>query len=74
MDNETFEGEVLDRLQQIIEMLASILPEACIEEAEAARAPLPGPEPAQARDAYGILEEMQDDYHTAMDKWHLEHG
>ncbi|UPU34101.1 hypothetical protein M1B72_11610 [Geomonas paludis] len=74
MDDETFKKEVLDRLQQIMEMLASILPEACIEEVEEVQAPLPSPEPAQATDAYGILEEMQDDYRTAMDKWNLEHG
>ncbi|WP_224982387.1 hypothetical protein [Geomonas agri] len=74
MDDETFKNEVLDRLQQIIEMLTSILPEACLEEVEETPAPLTRPEVEQARNPYGIGEEMQDDYRSALEKWKLEHG
>ncbi|MBU5637614.1 hypothetical protein KOM00_12830 [Geomonas sp. Red69] len=74
MDDETFKNEVLDRLQQIIEMLTSILPEACIEEAGETPASLAATETAQASNPYGIDEEMQDGYRFAREKWNLEHG
>ncbi|MBU5614069.1 hypothetical protein [Geomonas azotofigens] len=73
MDDDTFKNEVLNRLQQIMEMLTSILPEACVEELDEARDPVATPKVAQASDAYGIHDEMQDDYRTAMEKWNLEH-
>lgn len=75
MDDETFKSEVLDRLQQIMEMLAAaILPEASIEETEEAPKPHAVPEPVQAGASYGILDEMQDDYRSALEKWNLKHG
>ncbi|MBJ6800936.1 hypothetical protein [Geomonas propionica] len=74
MDDETFKNEVLGRLQQIMEMLASVLPEACIEEVEEEPAPLPRIEAEQAHNPYGIGEEMQDDYRSALEKWNQKHG
>lgn len=74
MDDETFKKEVLDRLQQIIEMLASILPEACIEEPEETTATTVERVRNRPGEAYSILEEMQDNYQYAAEKWQREHG
>lgn len=74
MDDETFKKEVLDRLQQIIEMLASILPEACIEEPEETAEATDGGTRNGTTEAYSVLEEMQDTYQYAMEKWQREHG
>ncbi|QXE92084.1 hypothetical protein [Geomonas subterranea] len=71
MDDETFKNEVLDRLQQIMDMLAGLLPEACIEDPE--EAPV-SPAAPQVSDTYGIRQELQDDYDCALEKWKLEHG
>lgn len=74
MDDETFKKEVLDRLQQIIEMLTSFLPEALVEEPEE-RGPIEESKAAgQAGEAYSIDEEMQDNYSFAIEKWKQEHG
>ena len=74
MDDEIFKKEVLDRLQQIIEMLASILPEACIEEPEETAAITDKGEQNRPDEAYSMLEEMQDNYRFAVEKWQREHG
>jgi hypothetical protein len=74
MDDETFKREVLDRLQQIIEMLTSILPEACIEEPAETTATTDGGVRNRADEAYSMLEEMQDNYQYAAEKWQREHG
>ncbi|WP_136513498.1 hypothetical protein [Geomonas edaphica] len=74
MDDETFKKEVLDRLQQIIEMLTSILPEACIEEPEETTATADIVMLNRADEAYSMLEEMQDNYQYAVEKWQREHG
>ncbi|TGU72686.1 hypothetical protein E4633_10330 [Geomonas terrae] len=74
MDDETFKKEVLDRLQQIIETLTSILPEACIEEPEGTTATADRGVRNRADEAYSMLEEMQDNYQFAVEKWQREHG
>ena len=74
MDDETFKKEVLDRLQQIIEMLTSFLPEACVEEPEERGAIEENKVAGQASEAYSIGEEMQDSYRFAIEKWKQEHG
>jgi len=74
MDDETFKKEVLDRLQQIIEMLTSFLPEACVEEPEERGAIEESKAAGQASEAYSIGEEMQDSYRFAIEKWKQEHG
>lgn len=73
MDDETFKKEVLDRLQQIIEMLTSFLPEALVEEPEE-RGPTESKAAGQTSEAYPIGEEMQDNYRFAIEKWKQEHG
>ncbi|TSK08137.1 MAG: hypothetical protein FPO08_02140 [Geobacter sp.] len=74
MDDETFKKEVLDRLQQIIEMLTSILPEAGIEEPAETTAATGIGVRNRADEAYSMLEEMQDNYQYAAEKWQREHG
>lgn len=73
MDDETFKKEVLDRLQQIIEMLTSFLPEALVEESEE-RGTTESKAAGEAGEAYSIGEEMQDNYRFAIEKWKQEHG
>lgn len=71
MDDETFKKELLGRLDQIIELLTSALPEACLEEPEPDRMP-PVASDAAARAAnptYLIGDELQDDYDCALQKW-----
>lgn len=73
MDDETFKSEVLARLQQIMEMLTSILPEACVEEAE--QDLVPGTvEPLTGSAPYSIGEEMQENYRSAIEKWQQQRG
>lgn len=74
MDDETFKNEVLYRLRQIMEMLTSILPEACIEEPEESAPPESGREARETSEAYSIGEEMQDNYLFAIEKWKQERG
>lgn len=73
MDDETFKKEVLSRLDQIIELLSATLPEACIDES-ADGLPESGSEAAaiEAMPTYLIVDEMQDDYKTAVRKWERE--
>jgi len=61
MDDETFKIEVLSRLDQIIELLQSALPEASLEEPEAEQGKAEGP-------VYSLNDEMQD----AMQRWQQE--
>jgi hypothetical protein len=73
MDDETFKKEVLNRLDQIIELLSATLPEACLDES-ADDLPESGSEAAsiEAMPTYLIVDEMQDDYKTAMRNWERE--
>ena len=63
MDDETFKTELLSRLDQIIELLQSALPEVCIEETEEESGRTEGP-------VYSISDEMQD----ATQRWKQESG
>lgn len=81
MDDETFRKDVLNRLDQIIELLSSALPEACIEEPEGeVDAEAPGAATGGAfgePDAAGVRpfligDEMQEDYRFAMQRWEQE--
>lgn len=74
MNDEAFKKEVLERLRQTIEMLASTLPEACIEEPEETAATADNAVRKATGEAYSILEEMQDNYQNAIDKWQRERG
>lgn len=74
MNDDTFKNEVLDRLRQIMEMLASLLPEACVEEPEESGAPDGGHPPAKAAEGFSIENEMQENYRFAVEKWKEEHG
>uniref|UniRef100_C6E9D9 Uncharacterized protein n=1 Tax=Geobacter sp. (strain M21) TaxID=443144 RepID=C6E9D9_GEOSM len=73
MDDETFKKELLNRLDQIIELLSATLPEACIDES-AEDLSESGSEAAaiEAMPTYLIVDEMQDDYKTAVQKWERE--
>lgn len=68
MDDESFKKEVLNRLDQIIELLSATLPEACLEE------PVEGEGVAEpvlvaATPTYLIDDEMRDGYRSAVQKW-----
>lgn len=72
MDDETFKSEVLSRLDQIIELLAASLPEACIDEAEpvGAKPEVTGDETlVAAGQPYLMTDEMRDDYQMAVQRW-----
>lgn len=70
MDDETFKKELLSRLDQIIELLTSALPEACLEEPEPEEKPPAADEPAAVAAApYLIRDELQDDYDFAVQSW-----
>ena len=68
MDDETFKKELLSRLDQIIELLSSALPEACLEEPEE-NPPAADEQAAAANPPYLIRDELQDDYDFAIQRW-----
>ena len=77
MDDNAFKKELLSRLDQIAELLTSLLPEACLEEPQekATTGEVDGdgqPAPALPRSRYLIGDEMQEDYHTALQRWKQE--
>lgn len=63
MDDEIFKRELLSRLDLIIELLQSSLPEACIEEAA-------GKNEAGDSTLYTLNDELQD----AIQRWKQENG
>lgn len=70
MDDETFKKEVLARLDQIVELLAAALPEACLVETQGEQ------EPGEAQPKapvdpllYLVGDEMKDEYAQAVKKW-----
>ena len=71
MDDETFKNELLSRLDQIIELLASTLPEAGLEEPEQDDELPASRETAAvvANPPYLIRDELQDDYDFAVQRW-----
>ena len=72
MDDEAFKKELLSRLDQIIELLASTLPEAGLEEPEQDDE-LPASRETAAvvktSPPYLIGDELQDDYDFAVQRW-----
>lgn len=69
MDDESFKKELLTRLDTIIELLSSALPEACLEESPPSELPEGDDAPKPANEFYLIGEEMQEDYAAAVQKW-----
>ena len=69
MDDETFKKELLSRLDQIIELLTSALPEACLEEPEERPPAADEPAAVVAAPPYLIRDELQDDYDFAVQRW-----
>ena len=69
MDDETFKKELLSRLDQIIELLTSALPEACLEEPEEKPPAADEPAAVVAAPPYLISDELQDDYDFAVQRW-----
>ncbi|BCG47109.1 hypothetical protein GEOBRER4_n1931 [Citrifermentans bremense] len=73
MDDETFKKELLNRLDQIIELLSATLPEACLDESAEEFSESDGEEASiEAMPTYLIRDEMQDDYRSAVQKWERE--
>lgn len=68
MDDDTFKKELLTRLDTIIELLTSALPEACLEDFPPDQTMDDG-ETAKATALYQIDDEMQDDYAVAVQRW-----
>lgn len=69
MDDESFKKELLTRLDTIIELLSSTLPEACLEESPPSELEEDGDATKPATELYLIGEEMQEDYAAAVQKW-----
>lgn len=73
MDDETFKKELLSRLDQIIDLLSSSLPEACLEERETDAVPgwkdTAEPAAVPSEPPYLIDDEMRDDYDVAVQRW-----